>query len=376
MILVLGSPDDACVRGVVADLRRQGRATLLVPEARLDAALQIRWDLPASSGYVRFAGRLVRLDEISTVFVRLRQAFQANLAAPDDASYIRAEWSALLYGWLRSLPCPVVNRPRPGAGQRLPESCAVADALAQSGFASPRVLVTASVEAARQFLNRNGGRALCTSPGMVRSVLLEHVDGLEALMSGSGTGFQPVARGPDKQAARPTGRPCRMQAVPRGRWLRVFVVGRRAFGAEAAPASLLSASGDLWRRTALPMAFARRCVRLAELLELEFVELLVVRGDGDDFVLEISDFAQVARCETALLDRITEALVRVLAGDPQRERRPQEPVAAEVTRLIHPRGRSLLTGVLPKSSAHLKVGRVTTANSRRWRRCAQFMCIS
>jgi hypothetical protein len=283
------------------------------------------------------------LDEISTVFVRLRQAFQANLAAPDDAGYIRVEWSALLYGLLKSLPCPVVNRPRPGASQRWPESRSVADALGRSGFAWPRTLVTTSAEAARHFLHRNGGRALCTSPGMARSVPLEGVDGLEALMSGRGTGFQPVSRGPDRHAARPTGRPCRLQAVPRGRWLRVFVAGRRAFGAEAAPASLVSASGDLWRRTALPVAFARRCVRLAGLLELEFVELLVARCDGDDFVLEISDFPDVARCEAALQVRITAALVSALAGDPQRERPLQEPVAAEVTRLIHPRGRSLLT---------------------------------
>jgi hypothetical protein len=142
-----------------------------------------------------------------------------------------------------------------------------------------------------------------------------------------------------------------LQVVPSGRWLRVFAVGRRAFGAEAASASLVSASGDLWRRTALPVAFARQCVRLAGLPELEFVELLVARCDGKDFVLEISDFPDVARCEAALQGRIIEALARVLTGDRVRERRPHKPVAAEVTRLIHQRGRGLLTGVLPKPIA-------------------------
>ena len=335
MILILGSPDDACVRPVVAHLQRQGRATLLVPETRLHAALQIRWELPASSDYLRFEECLVRLDELSAVFVRLRQAFQANLAAPDDAGYIRVEWSALLYGWLKSLPCTVVNRPRPGAGQRLPESRAVANALGRAGFAWPRTLVTASAEAARHFLDRNGGRALCTSPGLAGSFPLEGAAGLEALMSGRGTGFQPVAPRPDRQATCPTGRLCRLQAVPRGRWLRVFVVGRRAFGTEAGPASPLDRSGEPWRRMALPAAFGRQCVRLARLLELQFVELLVVRGDGGDFVLEISDLPQVARCEGSLRERITEALVGVLTGDQQAESRPQKSVAAERRRLIH-----------------------------------------
>jgi hypothetical protein len=335
MILVLGQPDDDCVRGVVAHLRRQGRAVLLVPEARLHDALQISWELPAPSGYLRFEDRSVRLDEISAVLVRLRQAFQANLAALDDAGYIRVEWSALLYGWLKSLPCPVVNRPRPGAGQRLPESRAVANALSRSGFAWPHTLVTASAETARRFLDRNGGRALCTSPGLTGSWPLEDAAGLEALMLGRGTGFHPLAPKPDRQAACPTGWPCRLQAVPRGRWLRVLVVGRRAFGAEAEPASPLDKSGSSWRRKTLPAAFERQCVRLARLLELEFVELWVVRGDGGDFVLEIKDFPQVARCEGSLRESITESLVGVLTGDQQAERRPQKSAVAEMRRLIH-----------------------------------------
>ena len=75
------------------------------------------------------------IEHLAGVLVRLRRSLQANLAAPDDASYIRVEWSALLYGFLRSLPCPVVNRPRPGSGLRLPESRIVAVALRQAGLA-------------------------------------------------------------------------------------------------------------------------------------------------------------------------------------------------------------------------------------------------
>jgi hypothetical protein len=218
MILILGTPEDGCVGDALAHLRQRGHEVLVVPEAQLPDALQYKWELPSpiEAGYLQ-----VPIQDLTGVLVRLRQTFQASLMEMDDRAYIRAEWSALLYGFLKSLPCPVVNRPRPGAGQRFPETQAVAGALRRAGFLPPPTLVTASVEAARGFFERHARRVLCAAPGYAGHYLLD---------------------GRARGSLVERGRAFRLQAVPTGRCLRVVVVGRAAFGAEAAGSELLNFS--------------------------------------------------------------------------------------------------------------------------------------
>ena len=339
MILILGSPEDGCVRETGFYLRQRGREMLVVPEAQLPSSLQIRWELPASTetGYLVFKLPLARLrqqrpsrreqprfempgavpgglapaaasrgpgggptvsvplTELTGVLVRLRQTFEAIPADVSDRGYMRAEWSALLYGFLRSLPCPVVNRPRPGAGQWLPETRAVAEALRQTGFLLAPTLATASAGAAREFFEHHGRRVLCASPGFGRVLLLEG-DAAGGMFSAGVT------------------QSFRLQAAPVGRWLRVLVVGRAAFGAEARRESLLEGDGELWRGVVLAPAVARRCARLASALGLSFAGLLLVCAKAGDFVLAVDEFPNPTQCEAGLRDRITAALAGVLTG--------------------------------------------------------------
>ena len=297
MILILGTPEDGCVGDALAHLRQRGHEVLVVPEAQLPDALQYKWELPSpiEAGYLQ-----VPIQDLTGVLVRLRQTFQASLMEMDDRAYIRAEWSALLYGFLKSLPCPVVNRPRPGAGQRFPETQAVAGALRRAGFLPPPTLVTASVEAARGFFERHARRVLCAAPGYAGHYLLD---------------------GRARGSLVERGRAFRLQAVPTGRCLRVVVVGRAAFGAEAAGSELLNFSREPWHRAALPTAFANRCVRLASLLELEFVELLAMRGESHDFVLAVNDLPDPARYDAALRDAIAAALCDALTPQTPPSRR-------------------------------------------------------
>ena len=125
MILVLASPEDLLARETAACLKQRGHETLVVPEAQLHSALQIRWVLPApiETGYLAQAKSVWPLQHVSGVLVRTRRAFHANLAEGDDPNYIQAEWAALLHGFLNAIPCPVVNRPRPGATPFLHSPC-------------------------------------------------------------------------------------------------------------------------------------------------------------------------------------------------------------------------------------------------------------
>lgn len=309
MILILGSPEDGCARDTMALVQQRGQEALLVPEAQLQSALQIKWELPApvDDSYLAFdpratpsagRGKRIAVRELTGVLLRLRQAFQASLAEADDCGYMRAEWSALLYGFLKSLPCPVVNRPKPGAGQRLPETRAITQALNRFGFAAPPALVTASAKTAFEFFQCHKRRVFCASPGSGGRVLLEGEKAAELFSRGA------------KRALR-------LQAAPAGQWLRVLVVGDAAFGGEAAGASALEAGKQPWRRVALPGKLARRCVGLASALELELMELSVAHDKTGDFVLAINEFPDLGLYDPALREAVTAALCKVLIGHPK-----------------------------------------------------------
>lgn len=305
MILLLGIAGDPVVRTVLRRFRQTGTDALFIPEARLHSALQLRWELPGPAGHLRVDGHSIANRDITAVLDRLRRSLQANLAAADDPGYVWLEWSALLYGWLQSLPCRVINRPRPGAGARLPEHRIVAEALHACEFTAPETLVTDSTDSMRRFLARPCCGILVSSP------------------AGSGMAWHEPRRD-----ARPPARdcPCRLQAAPRGVWRRVFVVGDKVFAAEAGMASLVGAVGEPWCRVALPATVARRCVRLARRLELEFVELLLVLREPRPVVFQVNDLPDPARCEPALHEAIVAELV-------VRLRTPQAPVAAGVRSL-------------------------------------------
>ena len=62
-------------------------------------------------------------------------------------------------------------------------------------------------------------------------------------------------------------------------------------------------------------------MRLASLLELEFVELLAMRGESHDFVLAVNDLPDPARYDAALRDAIAAALCDALTPQTPPSRR-------------------------------------------------------
>jgi len=119
--LVLAQADDRVALRVYLELcSRYGErpVKLVSPE---ELVLAPRWEHRLQGQQVTTAIRLADgshlcNDELGVVFNRLRAIrppqFDHNAA---DHAYAQAEMEALLWSWLASLPCPVINRPVAGA---------------------------------------------------------------------------------------------------------------------------------------------------------------------------------------------------------------------------------------------------------------------
>lgn len=50
-----------------------------IPEERLQRDLQLRWELPDITGYLRLGNRTIPVEQLKAVLVRLRQSLYANM---------------------------------------------------------------------------------------------------------------------------------------------------------------------------------------------------------------------------------------------------------------------------------------------------------
>jgi hypothetical protein len=91
-----------------------GAETLFVPEARMVARLSttIRVTDVAADAHLCWESQGVSLAETEGVLARLWGVSTEGIE-PEDQSYVFAEWSAFLRGWLEIFRGPVVNRLRP-----------------------------------------------------------------------------------------------------------------------------------------------------------------------------------------------------------------------------------------------------------------------
>jgi hypothetical protein len=116
MLLVLASARDAAARELVASWRAAGEEVGLATTADLSVKgwRHIAGDPEAGRAVV--AGDLVPTGALRAVVCRLAGVDPGELERfhADDRLYAAAEMQAFLLGWLSSLPCPVLNRPRPG----------------------------------------------------------------------------------------------------------------------------------------------------------------------------------------------------------------------------------------------------------------------
>ncbi len=98
-------------------MRRSGPrgALLMTPEDLSVAGWRYRLGAPDESVAV-VGGRRIQSTELAGVVVRLPWVDPIDLPhiSPRDQAYVATEMSAFLVAWLGALPCPVLNRPRPG----------------------------------------------------------------------------------------------------------------------------------------------------------------------------------------------------------------------------------------------------------------------
>lgn len=175
MYLLIGTEADPCVAGVRRLLQREGDEALVTPEP-LWGERRFSWTLDAERSVSRLRLGRTRLADTDWQGVLVRAAGPWECAdwSEKDFAYLQAEAHAALLGWLGSLPCPVLNPARADVWfkpqRSLPEQRVL---LARAGLATPPLLFTNEIEAARRFAAPFGG-ALSYLP--ITSSLLYPID--------------------------------------------------------------------------------------------------------------------------------------------------------------------------------------------------------
>jgi len=114
MLLILSAPDDPITHLLAA--RWAHHASQIVTGDSLACA---GWDyVPGRATQARVAlpHACVDASAITAVLTRISHVFPEHLSqiAEEDCDYVAQEMTAFLTAWLDELPCPVLNRPRPG----------------------------------------------------------------------------------------------------------------------------------------------------------------------------------------------------------------------------------------------------------------------
>ena len=267
ILLALARSNDEVARDVLALAAQAGLKTVRVGEEEL-ASLLLRWELPESRepAYLVAGGRRIGVSELAGGLVRWLPSSWTRTFAEADEEYLEVEWRAALRGFLRALPCPVVNRPRPLERLRQPMLAAQAAVLRAAGLRLPHMLVAAGAKEERAFDERHGGS--------VTRVGLPTADSY----------------------------PVYLVAAPEGIRRRVLVVGAEAY---------LDSRGE---GAELPDDLARRCAEAVRGLDLEFAELTVVSGRDGDTLLDLTDTPDWSGCAAALRTRVAATLTALLAG--------------------------------------------------------------
>jgi hypothetical protein len=302
MILVLGHVDDRCAVGTYRRLLRDGAEAAFADAADLLKGAELSWrpGSPPEQSFLTFDGSRFPLSQVSGVLERLDWARLAAAAAgTPDAEYTGHELRATLLALLNSLEARVINRPIPG---RLWGSAWTmmrhAGPVARCGFQLPRMVVTSSPHDADEAYERLG-RSVLVGPGAA--------GGPGQWVSGE-TGRETI------QAAIACHPVCLREAL-RGERLQAFTVGDRVIGAfDSSPAVSSDCDTAPLQRTVLPFSIPERCLQLARMLQLEFLQLhLVCTQPGDVYCLDVSGSPSAERWSERLEEEIAGALAERLA---------------------------------------------------------------
>jgi|GEM_PF-6326591 len=283
MIIVFAEPGDGLAADIQSRLTERGRGCLLITPPVPGCSFRFSWQIPpVATEQLVFSGRTLQLERLRGVVVRALPPSPAGpRGAESDLDYLRVEWSAALVGWLKTLPCPVLNRPRPGRSFHPAHLSAYELGFRAAGLRLPRLLVTNSEQEARRFWRSCGGTVL------------------RAPWQG-----EPLPAESEDEAAQTDGGSC-LLACPAGERRRLHVVGNEVFAER-----LGDDGGTASAEYLLTGILADRCSLLAGRLGLSCLQLTVVSGAGGDVVLAAADLPDAVFGDLSYRKRVAGALAK------------------------------------------------------------------
>ncbi len=302
-------------------LRERGADVLRFNTEDLPTKAGLTYGLRAGKveGRLQVGGRSVELGEVRSVWYRrpAEPEPSAEIEDTDERLFAAEESEEALMGMWRLLDCTWVSHPDAlSAASYKPAQLRVASEI---GLEIPRTLITSDPAEAKKFVEDLGGAAIIKP---LRYGVVRETSEYEDVV------FTNPVRESDLQGGMESVAlcPCFFQEyAAKDVEVRVTVVGREAFAAEIHSQATPEARHD-WRRAPaaevphlphdLPPAVADRCVRLVGCLGLNFGAIDLIRTpDGQYVFLEINPNGQWLWVELLTGLPITDALVRLLAGE-------------------------------------------------------------
>ena len=290
--VIIGRSEDPCCRSVQGLLTSRGQEVLFLDETRLFPGLRLVWELSngRSQGTLGQGEQSVRLAETDGVLARFsgfpvsKEEFQTA-----DGQYLSNEWHALMRGYVRALPCPVINRVRPELWYKpflsVPDLVSFLPGLR---FKVPKTLIATSLEEAQLFFDECGHR-VCYSPLTIPSKY-------------------PIETGEDlrKLATLAGFLPFHLREIVPGERGNAYVVGTDVVWE--------SSSGAPMPETNVQ----ERCVEIAASLGLTFCELQLLRSSGNEwYCLGLACMPDLFQCSEdtgrAISERLANALLTTRA---------------------------------------------------------------
>ena len=286
-ILIVGRAEDACCQLVQERLTSLGRETIFLQENQLFPGLRLVWHLDNgnSEGSVGQARQTARLAEIDGVLARFSGfPVSAEEFQTADGQYLCSEWHALMRGYLRALPCPVINRVPPELWYKpslsIPDLLSLVPGLK---FKLPKTLVATRFEDARAFFHECGGPIRYSPLTGLSNYLVDSEDSLAKLEAVSK--LLPL---------------CLSEVVP-GEAVDAYVVGTGLIWDSAHPE--VRPGG----------ALAEHCLEIAASLGLAFCQFVLVRSRQDEwYCLGLSCMPDPILCGDEVREKLTERLARTL----------------------------------------------------------------
>lgn len=298
MILLLAETHDAWATEIHRELLRRACAVLRLDSLGIVQALRLDFGLSPSLHRTSIqsgdsSATAWPSVDIRAVLVRTqisKMLVPSELFHPDDQAYVMQEYSAALYAWLHALPCPVINRPVPGAQSHLAISASAwGQRQREVGFQPVQTAVLSREESAIWWFDHWQQR-----------VRVQEIGGAEpaTYLSGS-VGRERVSTLIERG-------PITMQPVPIGHRYHASVLGDIVLGGVWRSAVRdRRFDGPVLDLVELDHDLAERCRVLAQRQHLNVADLeLVVDGHGVTHCLAMNEWPVFEQCSDLLRGRI------------------------------------------------------------------------